>query len=387
MSDCRCCPACGSADTHDLLTVPGVPVHIGALWPTAESARACPRGDLTLVHCRRCRLIYNRTFDARLTCYDGHYDNSLDSSPEFRRYARGLAERLVQTYELHGKTIIEIGCGQGEFISQLCELGGNRGFGYDTACDGSPSSRVQFVRAHYSERQTAVPADLICCRHVLEHIPEPLDFLRTLRRSLGDRRDTVIYFEVPNVAFIVEGFSIWDLIYEHCSYFGRNSLAHLFTRAGFEVLDLRTEYAGQFVSIEARPGLVPCPVRPASNGDHDDAVNAFASQFAARRQLWQLRLKQLAAAGKRVAIWGAGAKTVTFANLFGLDDQIAGIVDINRRKQGGYLAGTGQRIEAPDSLKALPPDVVIVMNAIYTPEIRRELARLGVACELLEAGE
>jgi hypothetical protein len=40
---------------------------------------------------------------------------------------------LIERYDLYGKDIIEIGCGQGEFLTLLCELGGNRGVGFDPA--------------------------------------------------------------------------------------------------------------------------------------------------------------------------------------------------------------------------------------------------------------
>jgi len=65
-----------------------------------------------------------------------------------------------------------------------------------------------------------------------------------------------------------------------------------------------------------------------------------------------------------------------------LPDRMPYAVDINPHKRGKYMAGTGQRIVAPQDLAADPPDVVYVMNAIYTEEIRGMLDELGFTAEL-----
>ena len=62
-------------------------------------------------------------------------------------------------------------------------------------------------------------ADFVCCRHVLEHLPDPMALLGQLRESLDFRDDTVVFFEVPNGLFTLDRLGIWDIIHEHVSYF------------------------------------------------------------------------------------------------------------------------------------------------------------------------
>ena len=62
---------------------------------------------------------------------------------------------------------------------------------------------------------------------------------------------------------------------------------------------------------------------------------------------------------------------------------VQNVVDINTRKQGRYVAGTGHRITAPETLQLSAPDIVIVMNAAYMDEIRLRLESLGIAPEIL----
>jgi hypothetical protein len=59
------------------------------------------------------------------------------------------------------------------------------------------------------------------------------------------------------------------------------------------------------------------------------------------------------------------------------------VVDVNPRKQNTFLPGTAQRIVGPDALNGYKPDVVIVMNPIYSDEIRRDLESRGLRPEVM----
>ena len=59
------------------------------------------------------------------------------------------------------------------------------------------------------------------------------------------------------------------------------------------------------------------------------------------------------------------------------------VVDINSRKQGTFLPGTGQQIVSPDTLIDYRPDVVIVMNPIYQEEVRRDLELRGLGSQII----
>ena len=58
-------------------------------------------------------------------------------------------------------------------------------------------------------------------------------------------------------------------------------------------------------------------------------------------------------------------------------------VDVNPRRNGTYIAGTGQQIVTPDFLAGYRPDVVVVMSPVYRDEIRADLGGLGLAPELV----
>ncbi|GAI53696.1 unnamed protein product, partial [marine sediment metagenome] len=181
---------------------------------------------------------------------------------------------------------------------------------------------------------------------------------------------------------------IWDLIYEHCSYFSRSSLSCLFTSCGFEVCDLKETYEGQFLCIEALPGEGLGNSRR-DPGDYLEElvsdVATFAEKYRRKVEAWRCDLERMGQARRRAVVWGGGARGVTFLNTLKTRDRIEYVVDINPRKQGRYVPGTGQQIVPPEFLRDYQPDVVIVMNPIYKKEIQQTIEELGLATEFMYA--
>lgn len=378
------CPVCASREARVCLEVPAAPVVVGHPWPTREAALACPRGPMEFVVCRHCTAVWNRGFDPALLDYGAGYDNALHHSPVFRKFETELAERLLARYALRGKDIVEIGSGNGHFLALLCELAEARGVGFDPSHDPGRADprlgrRARVVRGYYGPEHASLPVDALVCRQVLEHVADPHGFLASLRELMARHAGAVGYFEVPNALLSLRDLSVWNLIYEHPLYYSPTSLAYLFRCCGFEILDAREVYEGNFVSVDVRPGPED---RSSPPEDEVARVLGYAEDF--RRHCdeltatWRERLAELAAAGERAVIWGAGAKAVTFTNLLGGGEGIELAVDVNPGKQGTYLAGSGQPIVAPEALREYRPALVIVMNPIYEDEIRAQLAALGV---------
>lgn len=386
------CPICGNLHPEVFIQVPQVPVLCNILWPSKAEATAVRRVDIPLAYCATCGYIFNPAFDVGLMDYSQVYENSLHFSPRFQQFAEELAADLVARHDLHHKRIIEISCGKGDFLKLLCAFGENQGYGFDPSyvpdpADADPAARVTFVQDFFSEAFADYPADFICCRHTLEHIQDPVAFLTMVRRTIGER-DIAVYFEVPNVRFTLQDLAVWDIIYEHCAYFSQEALTYLFQRCGFEVMEVQPTYAGQFLYIEARPRPNWVDAAPAVHQPPvalTTMVSEFADRYRAKVAAEEAKLAQLRAAGQKAVIWGAGSKGITFLNMLPLADQIDYAVDLNVRKQGKFITGTGQQIIAPTFLQSYRPAVIIVMNPIYMQEIQQMISDLGVNAELVGA--
>jgi SAM-dependent methyltransferase len=366
-------------------------VHSCMLLPTRAEARAFPRGDLALGFCSNCGFISNLLFDSRLQNYAPGYEEQQSYSERFNEFARSLATRLLDRYNLRGKKLVEIGCGKGDFLVLMCELGQCHGIGIDPSfipgrMEGPAADRVRFIQDFYSERYADVTGDMILCRHTLEHIDKTAEFIRRVRHTVGDRHETIVFFEVPDVGRVLREQAFWDIYYEHCSYFTLGSLGRLFRACGFEVLDLAKDYDDQYLLIEARPA--DAPTRPQFDTEEDFSnivrdVAVFEERFQKTAGMWRARLDEIRRTGQRAVIWGSGSKCVAFLSTLGARDEIGLIVDINPHRHGKFLAGSGIEITPPEILREYRPQVVIAMNPIYREEIRNDLERMGLRPDLL----
>jgi SAM-dependent methyltransferase len=370
-------------------SVDRAPAHSVLLMPAREQAINYPHGRIDLGFCSTCGFISNLSFDPGLHEYSSQYEETQGYSPTFNAFHRRLAEDLIERYGLRGKEVIEIGCGKGEFLSLLCEIGNNRGVGFDPSfVEGRAAGRIvdgiEFVKDFYSEKYADYTADFVCCKMTLEHIQDTAGFISTVRRSIGERRDTVVLFQVPEVTRIFQEIAFWDIYYEHCSYFSEASLGRLFARCGFRVEKQWFDYGNQYLMIEARPGDAG-DVRPAlwPVADVAASVATFEVQCARRLAYWKRLVSELRASGSRAVLWGGGSKAVAFLTTLGVTDEIPYAVDINPNKHGTYLAGSGQEIVAPEVLKQYKPELVILMNPMYRDEVGRSLAEMNVDADLV----
>jgi SAM-dependent methyltransferase len=385
------CHNCGALGMSIFYELEDVPVNSCLLLPSREAALAFPKGRIRLGFCESCGFISNVLFDPALVEYSGRYEETQGFSPRFAAFARDLASRLIERYDLRDRDILEIGCGKGEFLALLCELGGNRGIGIDPSYVDSrlrseAAGRMRFITDFYSESYSHLTADFVCCRHTLEHIQPTQEFLRMVRRSLGDRWDTTVFFEVPDVRRVLRELAFWDIYYEHCSYFTPGSLARLFRSCEFDVLALARDFDDQYLLIDARPGNGSA----GSVSEHEDDLEELARDVASFKEKyvsavagWKRDLQRIRERGQRAVIWGSGSKAVAYLTTLQVGEEIEFVVDINPFKQGMYLAGSGHKVLSPDALRDYRPDVVIVMNPIYCDEIGRDLDRMGVSAQLI----
>lgn len=380
------CPSCGTPEMTVFYEVNDVPVHSCIMLPSEGEARAFPRGDVRLGFCGHCGFYCNTAFDTTVQEYTSSYEDQQSFSPTFNSFAGRLAKSLIDKYDIRDKTVVEVGCGKGDFLVLMCEMGNNSGVGIDPTCikeriESEAIDRITIVADYYSEKYSNYHGDMILCRHTLEHIHDTRSFVQTIRNTIGDRLDTVVFFEIPDGSTVLKDNVFWDVYYEHCSYFSPGALARMFRSCGFEVLDLYRAYDDQYLLIDARP------VADASTKTHaleeevaqlGELVQSFASEVPRQIERWQQDIREHAARGDRVAIWGSGSKCVAFLTTLGLNDEIGCIVDINPHRHGRFLPGPGREVMPPEYLKEYKPATIIVMNPIYRDEIGDMVRNMGL---------
>lgn len=390
------CPNCMHRGMDIFHAIKDFPVHSVKNISTFEEAVQFPVGNIDLGFCEQCGFISNTSFDPDMLEYSGDCEESQGHSPTFNEFLSTSTHELIDKYDIRNKTILEIGCGKGDFLSLICSLGNNRGIGFDPAYipgreskefnSSEGKKKIHFVQDYYSEKYADYQADVLFCRMTLEHISRPYDFLHMIRKAIAVKK-SLVCFQVPNMSRILTDCAFEDIYYEHCSYFSAESLKKLFRFNGFEVLDIRSAYSDQYLMLEAVPVEQKLSAkilyRDRSVDNLKQLIAGFVDEYTSMIASWSEKIDKMYESGQRAVIWGSGSKGVAFLNILGIKSTVQYVVDINPYRQGTYMAGTGQKIVPPEFLKDYKPDSVIIMNEIYYPEILDKLKKLGLFSELL----
>lgn len=353
------CPLCNGGDTRSIYSVENIPVFQNKVFASPAAAHGAVTGSVDLQQCQFCNFIYNASFDDSLMDYDSDYQNEQANSAHFQAHLDGVLDSLRPLLQSSPR-IIEIGCGKGHFLDMVVAAGfGITGF--DPAFEGeNPNIRKDY----FSEKYSDIEADLIVLRHTLEHIGEPLKFLHHIAKANNYRGR--IFIEVPDADWIFANYAFWDVFFEHCNYFTRQTLGSLFNHC-----EAGSLFDGQYQYVIAELSAL----KHVSELEQQEPIELpdLGNRLAIYRE------KVSAAAP--LLVWGAGAKGSTFANLVDPDGRlIRAVVDINPRKAGRYLAKSGHEILDPDTaLQLLESPFVLVMNANYQSEIEAQIESLGIA--------
>jgi hypothetical protein len=371
------CPICEASNYARLDYRARVPILQNRVWPTVEAAMAAPSGVLDMVKCNDCGFAWNQAFDESLIKYDPDYDNDQAQSDAFRSHMSSMADRVTASLTNRAANLVEIGCGQAAFIDVLApKLPDEMSlFGFDPSWrgkDGDGPRGAQIYRQYFGpDTASLVPsgAQFVVSRHTIEHISDPLSFLRAIRRVIVNTHGARLFLETPDIDWIVSNLQVQDIFYEHCSIFSRSSFAVALQRSGFDLVSIDSVFGDQYFWVEAKPNL-QSGSPPTIKTRQDEAAD-FESQVSSIVNSWRSFVTK---SDRPVYLWGAASKGVTFALLLG-GGSLAGVVDINRKKIGKFLPITGLPVIPADEL----PDgsLVVIMNPNYASEIAKMMSGRG----------
>jgi 2-polyprenyl-3-methyl-5-hydroxy-6-metoxy-1,4-benzoquinol methylase len=365
------CPICQGQNIQTLLERQRVPTHQNLALKIETEATECVRGNLTISLCQDCGFVFNQSFDLDLLEYGEKYDNAQTYSQFFERYLDRLVHYLIHDRDVQNSRILEVGCGQGHFLHKLVadESANNYGYGCDPSYIKTEKvhPRLQFEQRYYGSDCQDIPVDVVICRHVIEHVPDPVGLLKSIRAALVNSPHARLFFETPCVEWILKNQVIWDFFYEHCSYFTQSSLTTAFQLAGFDVVEVKHIFGGQYLWLEAKLSQTPV-----TKIDRQDAFIQLSDNFIqVEQQLleeFKTKIHELSKRGN-VALWGAGAKGATLANLLDPNRQIIkAVIDLNPNKHGCYISGTGHPIISYPEVEQYKIKSALLMNPNYYQE-------------------
>jgi SAM-dependent methyltransferase len=356
------CPVCNQSNYEFVFSSSSTAVHRLKHFSNKEEAQKAPSGKMNYLYCKHCGAMWNASFDPNLIKYDSDYTLERGCSPFFLNHLEEMGDFVSSVLD-PDDAVIELGCGNGDFLKILEKRGINNLKGYDTTYKGcDPRIKRQYLDINdYSDSTTKVYA----LRHVIEHIHKPYEFLESLKSASPH---AWLFIETPLLEFIFDTVSFSDFYYEHCTYFSISTFKELFSE-----IQIRPCFNGQYIclmaklnSLKPRDLLLRC------------AKSGFTvPDFNGSRQL----VKNFLETEKNLIVWGAGQNGIGFIEFSDPEMRyISHMVDINPLLHNQFVATTGIQILDPERLNDRSlfkgDETILVNNANYLNEVQHYLARI-----------
>lgn len=169
----------------------------------------------------------------------------------YYRHTRPEMLRLVPTT---AKRVLDLGCAEGAFGAGIKEVTGAEVWGieFDERAAHAATAVLDRVLAGDADQRIAelpdAHFDVITCNDVLEHLIEPGETLKQLRRKLTP--GGLVVASIPNIRFLPalskvlfrkdfpqEDFGIFDRT--HLRFFTRKSMVRMFENSGFTMVSVK----------------------------------------------------------------------------------------------------------------------------------------------------
>jgi SAM-dependent methyltransferase len=327
-------------------------------FPTAEQRESDYAVDLDIHQCDYCGLI-QLAGDAVI--YGEGETSATAFSPAMRDHRAEQMRAFVDQFQLRGKKVIDIGCGDGHLVKILSDAGVE-------AAGIEPSRKARAIGeqtglkiiegfATASEEIEGSPYDGFTSVHSLEHAPDPNDYLRGVYGAL--RPGAAGLVEVPSVEQAIERSRFYDFLADHLSYFSAETLRFALEKNGFEVVQVERNWSGEHLVALAKKrestefGILQ---------DHATQLPIDFQEFVSSQTT----------GGRRVALWGASHHAITMLAMR-KSNGVEYVVDSADYKQGRFTPVSHLPIVGPEKLRSNPVDVVIVFAPRYNDEIVGQL--------------
>ena len=357
------CIACGHA-LSPLMTLDDMPASAQNIPAASELAEDHPL-SLTLCQCPSCGLVQ---FDTEPVDYYRDVIRAGGGTRTMTRlrheeYARLLT--AMQEHHIHGRRIVEVGCGRGEFLRMWQNLAedpeGAAALARDQARDplsGQPNAApLHLVGLEHKpslvEEANAVadkkyrvyegfatgdvcypegPFDAFVQFNFLEHQPDPCDMLRNIGHNLKPQALGLI--TVPSFEYILRYNGYYELLRDHIANYTEFTLQKLLQDCGFELLSMDLVNRDTIEAIVRKAD--PDELSELHYSGRLIDVSALRDSYDRLSASVNAHIDHLSESRRTMAIWGASHQGFTLAATTKLGGRVEYIIDSAPFKQGRF---------------------------------------------------
>ena len=324
-------------------------------FPDLKSLKNDNGSDLNLFQCSSCGLVQ---LSEKPVSYYKEVIRASSFSSEMKRFRSEQFVSWVDKYNLKGKSILEVGCGRGEYLSIFKQTEVSLAHGIEYSKESVSScinSEISVTKGFFGDENFVLPKqkyDGFICLNFIEHWPNPNKVLAHLKKNLSE--DAIGIVEVPNFDMILKQGLYSEFISDHLLYFTKETLTFMLNYNGFEVIECSVIWHDYILSAVVRKRKrIDLSLLKSRKLNVETELNSFIDKFEK----------------KEVAIWGAGHQSLAVMSLAKLENKIRYVVDSAPFKQGKYTPATHFPIVAPIELVNNPVKAVIIIAASYSNEV------------------
>jgi hypothetical protein len=371
------CIVCGNKLTHKIFNPGPQPLAALNLPKSAAMAQSALRFPMNFHMCAFCGHVFNTDFNYAQVPYAADSNLMYNSGPAWQNHMQMLVNKL-HTYKdrwISG-VAIDIGCGDGQFFSRLLGTMPNAScIGYEPGIEADQIKNFSVFRDYFiPERDLArFRPSLLVCRHVIEHMDKPREFLAEISYWCSVYNLSPIFLvEVPCFDNSLALGRISDFLYEHVSNFTSNSFQTLFSQCGYSTLDINRYYGNEVLAGFFTPNSVPLQF-------YTDKAKAFGAGATDSISTVQRQLEEIKQQKKTLVFWGGTGKSAAFLNSYGIDStNYPLVVDSDVHKVGKFVPGTGQEIQSPDIIKAFSDPIIVITTPWRAKDIKLDIEYRGI---------
>lgn len=384
----KACRVCSGPNLNQVLAFGEQPLA-NSLKPGPEAVEAFY--PLTLCICADCGLVQIRETVSPERLFS-HYVWVTQTSATARRFADVFAERLIQLAGLQAEDfVLEVASNDGTYLRPFLTKGFSRVLGIDPAANIVSAAQAEGVPCFQgfwnlaSARRLLAEkgrAKAIFARNVIPHIAQLQEAAEGFAVLLAEQGVGAIEFHYA--AKILEGLQYDSIYHEHLCYFSLATIEHLLKRYGLQVFHAEASPisgGALIVYFSPAPRTPSEAVQRLRQAEIDTRLNqpetwaAFGQRCREHRQAC---LEAISGRNRKLVAYGASARSSTFLNFCGLNQQqIQAVIDNNPLKQGLYTPGSTIEIVAFEDGMALNPDTLLLLAWNFQDEIVEDCRRRG----------
>ena len=157
-------------------------------FPDLKSLKNDNGSDLNLFQCSSCGLVQ---LSEKPVSYYKEVIRASSFSDEMKKFRGEQFVSWVDKYNLKGKSILEVGCGRGEYISILKQTEVSLAHGIEYSKESVSScinSELSVTKGFFGDENFVLPKqkyDGFICLNFMEHWPNPNKVLAHLKKNLS----------------------------------------------------------------------------------------------------------------------------------------------------------------------------------------------------------